>query len=67
MKKICNGLWMHRGKCIFKDEQGIIVENSLHLFKTLTDARAFIDKTHDGSNKRDPVVVGEWSAEKAGY
>jgi len=67
MKKICDSLWMHRGKCIFKDDQGIFVENCLHLFNTLTDARLYIDKIHDGSNKREPVIVGEWSAEKAGY
>ena len=61
MKKIGDGFWIHRGRCIFKDKQGIWVENCLHLFGTLTDARLYIDKIHDGSNKREPVIVGEWT------
>ena len=46
---------------IVKDEQGICVEGYLHIFKTFNDARNFIDKISDGSNKKEPVIVGEWS------
>ena len=67
MQKLIDGIYTHKGRMILKDEQGIYVEGSLLLFKTFNDARNFIDKTHDGSNKKEPVIVGEWSAEKAGY
>lgn len=63
MEKICENIYIHRKKCIIKDEQGIYVEGCLHLFKTFNDARNYIDKTMDGTNKKEPVIVGEWSAE----
>lgn len=66
MRKLVDGIYIHRGKAIIKDEQGIFVEGCLHLFKTFNDARNYIDKTHDGSQKKEPVIVGEWSAEKVG-
>lgn len=67
MKKLANNIWIHRRVAILKDAQGIWCENSLHLFKTLTDACAYIDKTLDGTNKREPRIVGEWDYKKAGY
>ena len=60
MRKISDGIYIHKNRMIFKDEQGIWVENWIHLFKTLADARAFVDKIIDGTNKKDPVIVGEW-------
>lgn len=67
MQKIVDGMYIHRGYVITKDDQGISINGHLHLFKTFTDARAYIDKYHDGSNKKEPVIIGEWCAEKAGY
>ena len=64
MRKIVNGMYMHRGYVIVRDEQGIWINNCLHLFKTFADAKAYIDKCHDGSNKKEPVIVGEWNAER---
>ena len=61
MKKLGDGIYIHRRKMIVKDEQGICVEGYLHIFKTFNDARNFIDKISDGSNKKEPVIVGEWS------
>jgi hypothetical protein len=60
MKKIANGLYKHRGRWIFTDAQGIWVENCLHLFKTYTDARLYIDKISDGSHIREPIIIGVW-------
>lgn len=67
MTKLFDGLYTHRGHDIIKDEQGIYVVGYLHLFKTLNDARNFIDKKIDGTHRKEAVIVGEWSAEKAGY
>lgn len=60
MKKISDGIYKHRGYWIIKDEQGICVENRLHIFKTWNDAREFINKITDGTNKKEPVIIGEW-------
>lgn len=60
MKKLCNGIYMHRGNDIIKDEQGIWVCGYLYLFKTLNDAKEFINKVMDGTNKKEPQIVGEW-------
>lgn len=67
MTKLFDGLYTHRGHDIIKDEQGIFVVGCLHLFKTLNDARNYVDKTMDSTNRKEPVIVGEWNAEKAGY
>lgn len=64
MKKIVDGMYIHRGYVIVKDEQGVWFNGCLHLFKTFSDARAYIDKQHDGSNKKEPVIVGEWRSKK---
>lgn len=60
MTKITDGIYTHRGHDILKDEQGIWVLGWFHLFKTYADARYFIDKIMDGSNKKEPKIVGEW-------
>lgn len=67
MLKIVENVYIHRGYVISKDDQGIRIHGCLHLFKTFADAKAYIDKYHDGSNKKEPVITGEWNAEKAGY
>lgn len=67
MKKLFDGFYVHRDREIIKDEQGIYVVGCLHLFKTFNDARNYIDKTHDGSHKKESVIIGEWDAKKAGY
>lgn len=63
MRKISDGIYRHRGYMILKDEQGIWVENHLHLFKTWTDAREFVNQLIDGTNKKEPVIIGEWKAQ----
>jgi len=60
MQKLADGIYTHRGHSIFKDEQGIWVDNWIHIFKTLNDAREFINKINDGTNKKEPVIIGEW-------
>ena len=45
---------------ILKDEQGIWVEHHLELFPTWNDAKAFINKIHDDTNKKEPRIIGEW-------
>ena len=61
MRKVTNDIYVHRNRWIIKDEQGIYVEGFLHLFKTFNDAKNFIDKIHDGTNKKEPIIIGEWS------
>jgi hypothetical protein len=62
MIKIANGIYKHKGRWIFTDNQGIFVENHMHLFKTYNDARLFIDKKHDGSHTKEPQIIGEWTS-----
>lgn len=60
MKKLTDGIYTHREYDIFKDEQGIWVENHLELFPTWNDAKEFINKLLDGTNKKEPRIIGEW-------
>lgn len=60
MRKISDGIYTHRGYDIIKDEQGIYIGGFLLLFKSLTDAKEYINKHIDGTNKKTPVIVGEW-------
>ena len=60
MGKLSDGIYVHRGYWIVKDEQGICVEGHLEIFKTWNDAREFINKFLDGTNKKKPVIVGLW-------
>lgn len=66
MRKIANNIYFHRGYCIFKDEQGIWVENHLELFPTWNDAREFINKMLDSTNKTEPRIIGERKEQAAG-
>ena len=52
MQKITDGIYTHRGCSIIKNEQGIWIDNWLYIFKTLNDAREFINKITDGTNKK---------------
>lgn len=60
MKKLTDGIYIHRGRWIVKDEQGICVENHLEIFQTWNDAREFINKILDGTNKNEPRIIGMW-------
>lgn len=60
MRKIVDGIYTHRGYEILQDEQGIWVSGFLHIFPTWNDAREFINKRLDGTNKKEPKIVGEW-------
>lgn len=61
MKRLTDGIYIHKGKWIVKDEQGICVEGHLEIFKTWNDAREFINKFIDGTNKIEPRIIGEWT------
>ena len=60
MKKICD-FYVHRGYWISKEHGGWTMASAwdtrLEVFKTLTDAKNFIDKRHDGSNKAEPRII----------
>lgn len=60
MKKLADDIYTHRNHWIFKDEQGIFVEGYLSLFPTWGDAKEFINKIMDGTNKKEPRIIGEW-------
>ncbi|CBL17823.1 hypothetical protein [Ruminococcus champanellensis] len=60
MTKISDGVYKHRNVWITKLEQGIVVDNHLEIFKTYNDAKEFINKILDGSNKIEPRIIGEW-------
>lgn len=57
-------IYFHRGKWIIRHTQGICVEGYLELFPTFTDAKHFINKILDGSNEREPIIIGMWSEDK---
>ncbi len=61
MRKIANDIYAHRGYDIFKDNQGIWVESHLELFPTWNDAREFINKLLDETNKKEPRIIGMWN------
>lgn len=60
MKKLCDGIYTHRGSEIIKDEQGIWICGCFHIFKTLNDAKEYVNKTMDSTNKKEPCIIGEW-------
>ena len=64
MQKIANGIYTHRGVWILKNKDGWTVDNCLHIFKALTDAKEYINKTMDGTNKKEPRIVREWTIEE---
>lgn len=63
MRKLCEGLYLHRGEIIVKDQQGIYIPgfvNALDIYKSIEDARQAINKYNDGTNTKEPVVIGQW-------
>ena len=66
MKKLSDGIYIHRGYWIVKDEQGICVENHLEIFKTWNDAKEFINKLLGGTNKAEPRIIGMWKEQAIG-
>lgn len=64
MRRIADGIYIHKGCLIMKDEQGICVENHLEIFPTWNDAREFINKILDGTNKKEPRIVGIWECKE---
>ena len=51
MKKIVDGIYVHRKQFITREEIGWSVEDNLEVFKTLNDAIAYVDKCHSNCNK----------------
>lgn len=63
MKRLADGIYIHRGWLMIKDEQGICIENHLEIFPTWNDAREFINKIMDSTNKTEPRIIGMWKCE----
>lgn len=65
MKRFCTW-YTHRGKEICKNYGGwVIVDGYCYdIFKTLADARNYIDKRHDGNYKAEPRVIGKMTDEQ---
>lgn len=51
-------------RMIVKESIGWSVENCLFVFKTISDAQAYIDKIHSGCNRKEPVIIGEIELDK---
>lgn len=63
MRKVADGLYVHRKEWIIRDDQGICIEWAIHpldIYKTLEDAKQAINKYMDGSNTKEPIVIGQW-------
>ena len=60
MRKLAENIWDYKRETIIRDSQGIYVAGHLELFKTLDDAKQWIDKKHDGSNTKEPKIIGMW-------
>lgn len=63
MKKLTENIYKHKGYFITKDSQGISVEGHLELFASFNDAKEFVNKITNGSNKKEPVIVGKWHSQ----
>lgn len=61
MKKIADGIYVHRKQFITREEIGWSVDDNLEVFKTLNDAIAYVDKCHSNCNKKEPIVIGKIS------
>lgn len=61
MKKVADGIYVHRRQFITREEVGWSVEDNLEIFKTLNDAVAYIDKCHSSCNRKEPVIIGKIS------
>jgi len=58
MKYIIKGYYIHRNKLINKCPYGWEVENCLNIFKTLNDAKQYINQKCDGTNTKTPEIIG---------
>lgn len=58
MQHILGGLYIHRGKLIQKCQFGWEVESCLDIFRTLNDSRQYINKIEDGTNTKEPDIIG---------
>ena len=61
LKRVADGIYVHRRQFIMKEEIGWSVEDNLEIFKTLNDAVASIDKRHSSCTKKEPVIIGKIS------
>lgn len=61
LKRVADGIYVHRRQFIMKEEIGWSVEDNLEIFKTLNDAVAYIDKRHSSCNKKEPAIIGKIS------
>ena len=70
MRKYIDGLWFHKGYPIRAEHGGYTVSgcNSivLNVYKTLNDAKFAIDKVADGTNKKEPRIIGELFCDDSG-
>lgn len=64
MHKIVDGVYTYRGAWVMRNKDGWIVDNCLHIFKALTDAKEYINKTWDGTHTKEPRIVREWTIEE---
>lgn len=64
MRKVFNGVYEHRGVMILENKDGWVVDDCLHIFKALIDAKEYINKFLDGTNTREPRIVREWTIEE---
>ena len=61
-----NEMYFHRGQILMryhKEEDGndgIGTDEDDALFATFADARRYVDKRIDGTNDREPVIIGRW-------
>ena len=58
-----SGFYFHRDKIITRFLGGWWIDGDLNIYKTISDAKNAIDKIHDGSNKKEPIIIGtaEWN------
>ncbi len=58
--------YFYRGEAISKNYGGWVIVNGYdyNIYKTLDDATNAIRKSNDGSNKKEPVVIGTMNKEQ---
>lgn len=64
MRRITEGLYIHRGYMILKHKEGWMVDYSLNIFKALIDCKNYINKSCDSTNTGEPRIIREWTIEK---
>ena len=61
MRHLAPGIYEYRRTLILKSQGGWCYENHLDIYATLEDAKQAINKMMDGTNTREPRVIGQWS------